>query len=98
MTRETTGRYYCRARVPGFPDIGAEAFVRMNGRPTIQKDTIQYGLIGDSVRLECLAYSVPLPDKTSWSFNGQPIDSTLSDYSVSFLPYCEIRIAYLLLV
>lgn len=57
----------------------------MNGRPAIQKDTVQYGLIGDVVRLECSAYSVPLPEKTSWSFNGQPIDSSHHDYSVSHL-------------
>ena len=82
VSRESTGRYYCRAHVPGFPEIGAEAYVRVNGRPSIQRNSVQYGIIGDAARLECSAYSVPLPDRTSWSFNGQTIDSTHQDYSV----------------
>lgn len=79
------GRYYCRAHVPGFPDLGAEAYIRMNGRPSIQKGNIQYGLIGEMIRLECSAYSVPLPEKTSWSFNGQIIEPNHRDYSVNFI-------------
>lgn len=85
MTPENTGRYYCRAHVPGFPDIGADAYIRMNGRPLIQKNSIQYGLIGDSVRLECSAFSVPSPEKATWSFNGQIIEPNHLDYSVSSL-------------
>lgn len=83
VSREATGRYYCRAHVPGFTDISAEAYVRMNSRPSIQKNGIQYGMLGDSVRLECSAYSVPLPEKTVWSFNGQEIGPNHQDYSVS---------------
>ncbi|KAK7580395.1 hypothetical protein V9T40_001024 [Parthenolecanium corni] len=82
VTPENTGRYYCRAHVPGFPDIGADAYIRMNGRPLIQKNSIQYGLIGDSVRLECSAFSVPSPEKATWSFNGQIIEPNHLDYSV----------------
>ncbi|XP_065202863.1 irregular chiasm C-roughest protein-like isoform X2 [Planococcus citri] len=81
-SRETTGRYYCRAHVPGFPDIGAEAYVKMNSKPLIKKDGIQYSMLGDTVRLECSAYSVPMPERTTWSFNGQEIGPNHQDYAV----------------
>lgn len=28
---ETAGRYYCKAHVPGFPEIGAEASIYLKG-------------------------------------------------------------------
>lgn len=83
ISRETTGRYNCRAHVPSFPDVTSDAYVRMNGRPTIQKDGVQYGLVGEIVRLDCSAHSVPSPVKTSWSFNGQLIGPDHRDYTVS---------------
>lgn len=82
VAHDTAGHYYCRASVPGFPDIGAEATVYMKGPPTIISHRTQYGIPGDNVRLECSAFSIPTPQRVVWSFRGEAVDSDL-DYSVS---------------
>lgn len=68
--------------MPGFRDIKADATVYMKGPPTIISHRIQYGIPGDSVRLECSAFSIPTPQKVVWSFHGEDVGSDL-DYDVS---------------
>ncbi|KAG8331115.1 irregular chiasm C-roughest protein isoform X4 [Homalodisca vitripennis] len=81
IAHDTAGRYFCRATVPGFPDIGAEATVYMKGPPTIISHRTQFGIPGDNVRLECSAFSIPTPQKVVWSFKGEDVGSD-QDYSV----------------
>lgn len=35
----------------------------------------QYGVEGDSVRIECVAFSVPKPDYIVWTFGGSELNS-----------------------
>lgn len=35
----------------------------------------QYGVEGDSVRIECVSFSVPKPDYIVWTFGGSEINS-----------------------
>lgn len=80
---DRAGRYFCRASVPGYPEIGAEAAVLVKGPPRVLSPHTQWGHAGDNARVECIVSSVPRPDKISWSYNGQEISSYDSDYSVS---------------
>ncbi|XP_066905947.1 irregular chiasm C-roughest protein [Halyomorpha halys] len=90
VTPETTGRYYCKASVIGFPEIGAEATVYMKGKPSIISHRTQYGVPGDNVRIECTAYAVPPPSKVVWSHHGEEIyNDANKEYSVLEDPLSE---------
>lgn len=83
VTRETAGRYYCKASVMGFPEIGAEASVYLKGKPSISSHKRQFGIPGDNARIECIAFSVPKARHVSWTFNGKEINtSNDQDYSI----------------
>ncbi|XP_011293010.2 irregular chiasm C-roughest protein [Musca domestica] len=83
VTNETAGRYYCKANVPGYPEISADAYVYLKGSPTISSARTQYGLMGDTARIECFATSVPRARHVSWTFNGHEISSEMGhDYSI----------------
>ncbi|ODM98984.1 Irregular chiasm C-roughest protein [Orchesella cincta] len=82
LTQDTQGKYICQAHVQGFPTISAEATIHLKGPPSIKSQRAQFGVEGDTVRLECLAESIPLPDKVTWTHLGREIDSHDSDYSV----------------
>nr|XP_032524306.1 irregular chiasm C-roughest protein-like [Danaus plexippus plexippus] len=45
------------------------------GPPRIISNQTQYGVEGGSVRIECVAFSVPKPDYIIWSFGGSEINS-----------------------
>nr|XP_018900895.1 PREDICTED: irregular chiasm C-roughest protein-like isoform X1 [Bemisia tabaci] len=80
-TSDKAGRYTCQATVRGFPPIEADATVILKGPPTIVSHRLQFGVPGDSVELECIAYSIPPPQKFVWMHNGQELDlSTSGDY------------------
>lgn len=83
VSQETSGRYYCKASVMGFPEIGAEASVYLKGPPEIKSSHRQFGISGDNVRIECIAFSVPKARHVSWTFNGREINtSNDQDYSI----------------
>ncbi|ALC48822.1 rst [Drosophila busckii] len=83
VSNETAGRYYCKANVPGYAEISADAYVYLKGSPNIGSQRLQYGLIGDTARIECFANSVPRARHVSWTFNGQEISSESGhDYSI----------------
>lgn len=83
VSNETAGRYYCKASVPGYADITADAYVYLKGAPVITSAHVQYGLMGDTARIECFASSVPRARHVSWTFNGHEISSELGhDYSI----------------
>lgn len=90
VTADTAGRYYCKATVMGFPEIGAEATVYLKGPPTIISHKTQFGIPGDNVRLECSAFSIPTPQKVVWSFKGEDVGAdNHQDYSVLEDPLSE---------
>lgn len=83
VSNETAGRYYCKASVPGYAEIKSEAYVYLKQAPQISSPAQQFGVRGDTLRLECSAFSVPKARHISWSFNGREIDTqTDRDYSV----------------
>ena len=36
---------------------------------------IQFGLEGDTVRIECVAFAIPRPEKVTWTHHGYEVDS-----------------------
>ncbi|XP_065160289.1 irregular chiasm C-roughest protein isoform X3 [Atheta coriaria] len=84
----SAGRYYCKAHVPGFQDIHAEAAIYLKGPPSIVSHRTQFGIEGDNVRVECTAFSIPAPQHVVWTFNGREVDLDDQDYSIleDFLP------------
>lgn len=83
-SNETAGRYFCKASVPGYPEIKAEAGIYLKQAPQILSPPQQYGVIGDTLRLECYAISVPKARHISWSFKGREIN-TSGDHEFSIL-------------
>jgi hypothetical protein len=79
---DTAGRYYCKASVMGFPEVGAEASVYLKGPPTIISHRTQFGIQGDNVRLECVAFSIPKPEHVTWTYNGNEVDADDKDYTI----------------
>lgn len=68
------GRYQCWATVSGFPTILGNYRVLLKGIPQIIADKNQFGIEGESVRVECLIVSVPQPTRVTWSHNDKEID------------------------
>ncbi|XP_055913065.1 irregular chiasm C-roughest protein [Eupeodes corollae] len=79
VNSDSAGRYYCKANVLGFPEIGAEATVYVKRAPMITSHKIQFGSIGNRVKVDCLAFSVPKSDNILWLFEGHPINVSLDD-------------------
>ena len=79
---DTAGRYYCKASVMGFPEVGAEASVYLKGPPTIISHKTQFGIQGDNVRLECVAFSIPKPEHVTWTYKGNEVDADDKDYTI----------------
>lgn len=73
VSNETAGRYFCKAIVVGFPEIKAAADVFMKQAPQITSPPQQFGVIGDTLHLECSAISIPKARHISWSFKGREI-------------------------
>jgi hypothetical protein len=85
VSASTAGRYHCRASAPGFDDVNAEVTVFMKRAPSISSPSTQHGTITDTVRLECVASSVPVADRIVWTYHGTVIGTRndQSYYSVS---------------
>ncbi|XP_023718816.1 irregular chiasm C-roughest protein isoform X1 [Cryptotermes secundus] len=78
----TAGRYYCKASVMGFPEVGAEAAIYLKGPPSIVSHRTQFGIQGDNVRLECVAFSIPKPEHVMWTYKGNEVDADDKDYTI----------------
>ncbi|XP_038217087.1 irregular chiasm C-roughest protein-like isoform X2 [Zerene cesonia] len=70
----TSGRYLCKARVEGYPEIEAEASIFIKGPPKILSNATQFGSQGDTVNIVCAAFAVPKIDNIVWTFEGREID------------------------
>lgn len=75
VSDETAGRYYCKASVPGYAEIKAEAVVYVKRAPHIESPRQQFGARGDTIRLRCAAFSVPKARHVSWSYAGREIQT-----------------------
>lgn len=80
----------CKAEVPGFPVVSAEATIYLKRPPVIESSERQFGRTGDNVRIECQAFSVPRATHVAWTFNGREINtSNDQDYSILEDPLME---------
>lgn len=79
VNQDTIGRYFCKASVPGYADIIEQATVYLKGAPTITSARRQFGTPGESVALECIAFSIPKARFVSWSFNGHDINNASNE-------------------
>ncbi|XP_041985814.1 irregular chiasm C-roughest protein-like [Aricia agestis] len=84
VSKQTAGQYWCRASVDNYQDIEAVAVVYVKGPPKIRSNRTQYGVEGDSVRIECISFSVPKPDLVIWTYGGNEINS-FHDHEFAFL-------------
>lgn len=78
VSSDTAGRYFCKASVPGFPEIKSSADVFLKSPPKITSSRQQYGMVGDTIQLECSATSIPRAQHISWSFRGSGINGSSS--------------------
>ncbi|XP_058812537.1 irregular chiasm C-roughest protein-like [Topomyia yanbarensis] len=76
VMHSTAGRYVCKASVPGFPEVEAEATVYLRGPPSISSPRQQFGSITDTGRLECEAFSIPKAKHIIWAHNGHDINTS----------------------
>ncbi|GFS19166.1 Kin of IRRE-like protein 1 [Elysia marginata] len=60
------GWYVCTATVNNFPPASAEAMLLKNDRPNLRSEKDQMATEGKAARLECLAHSIPKPDRITW--------------------------------
>ncbi|CAB3371539.1 Hypothetical predicted protein [Cloeon dipterum] len=77
VSTRTAGRYICVANTDGFTVLTAEAQVYLKGPPDIISRLTQYGSVGENVRLECVVFSVPRPDRVAWSRNNRELHAAL---------------------
>lgn len=63
--------------------IEAEANIYLKGPPSITSTRKQFGIPGETVQIECVAFSIPKPRHIHWIHNGQIINSSSgSDYTI----------------
>ncbi|XP_017009136.2 irregular chiasm C-roughest protein [Drosophila takahashii] len=79
VSSENAGRYFCKAVVNGFPEIGAEATVYVKRAPIITSHKVQFGGVGGRVKIDCLAFSIPKAEHILWSFEGKIINMSSAD-------------------
>ncbi|XP_043069156.1 irregular chiasm C-roughest protein [Drosophila bipectinata] len=79
VSSETAGRYFCKAVVNGFPEIGAEATIYVKRAPIITSHKVQFGGVGSRVKIDCLAFSIPKAEHILWSFEGKVINMSSAD-------------------
>ncbi|XP_075987814.1 irregular chiasm C-roughest protein-like [Anticarsia gemmatalis] len=75
ISPHSAGQYWCKASTENRQDVEAPAMVYIKGPPKIMSNQTQYGVEGDSVRIECVSFSVPKPDYIVWTFGGNEINS-----------------------
>lgn len=63
--------------------IEAEANIYLKGPPSITSTKKQFGIPGETVQIECVAFSIPKAKSIRWSYNGREINSSDDgDYKV----------------
>jgi hypothetical protein len=69
------------ASTDGFHDLKAEAQVYLKGPPDIISSLNQYGAVGENVKVECIVFSVPRPDRVAWSRAGRELHAAGAFFS-----------------
>ncbi|XP_011863354.1 PREDICTED: irregular chiasm C-roughest protein-like [Vollenhovia emeryi] len=76
VSPDTAGRYLCKARVPGFPDLTGHASIYIRASPSIVSQRTQYVPEEGVVKVKCTAISVPKAESVVWSFAGRELNFT----------------------
>ncbi|XP_015186955.1 PREDICTED: irregular chiasm C-roughest protein-like isoform X2 [Polistes dominula] len=79
VSPETSGRYFCKALVPGFPLLTGSANIFIRGPPSIVSQRIQYVPDEGVVKVKCTAISVPKAESVVWSFAGRELNFSLNN-------------------
>ncbi|XP_034936679.1 irregular chiasm C-roughest protein-like isoform X2 [Chelonus insularis] len=79
VSPETAGRYYCKAHVPGFPELIGYANIYIRAPPSIVSQRIQYVPDEGVVKVKCTAISVPKAESVVWSFAGRELNFSLNN-------------------
>ncbi|OAD61712.1 Irregular chiasm C-roughest protein [Eufriesea mexicana] len=74
VNHETAGRYFCKAHVPGFPELTGYANIYIRAPPSIVSQRVQYVPDEGVVKVKCTAISVPKADSVVWSFAGRELN------------------------
>lgn len=82
VTEDTIGGYFCKASVPGYADIIDQATVYLKGKPTITSTRRQFGTLGESTQIECVAFSIPKARFVIWSFKGHDISNSSDEFQI----------------
>ena len=82
VSENTIGGYFCKASVPGYADIIEQATIYLKGAPTITSTRRQFGTLGDSARIECVAFSIPKARFVIWSFKGHDINNSSNEFQI----------------
>lgn len=59
--------------------IEASASIYLKGPPSITSSRKQFGVPGETVQIECVAFSTPKVKHILWSYNGKEINSSQDD-------------------
>lgn len=78
VTNDHAGSYTCRASVMGI-SIESEASIYLKGPPSITSPKKQFGVPGETIQIECTAFSIPKVRSIHWSHNGQEINTSEND-------------------
>jgi Immunoglobulin domain len=82
VSNDHVGSYTCRASVMGIL-IEAETNIYLKGPPSITSTKKQFGIPGETVQIECVAFSIPKARHIQWSYNGREINSSQDgDYTI----------------
>ncbi|XP_057323857.1 irregular chiasm C-roughest protein-like isoform X2 [Microplitis mediator] len=79
VSPETAGRYYCKAHVPGFPQLIGYANILIRAPPSIVSQRIQYVPDEGVVKVKCTAISVPKAESVVWSFAGRELNFSFNN-------------------
>ncbi|KAK0173506.1 hypothetical protein PV328_006692 [Microctonus aethiopoides] len=79
VSPETAGRYYCKAHVPGFPELTGYANIFIRAPPSIVSQRTQYVPDEGVVKVKCTAISVPKAESVVWSFGGRELNFSLNN-------------------
>ncbi|XP_074105443.1 irregular chiasm C-roughest protein isoform X2 [Cotesia typhae] len=79
VSPETSGRYYCKAHVPGFPQLIGYANILIRAPPSIVSQRIQYVPDEGVVKVKCTAISVPKAESVVWSFAGRELNFSFNN-------------------
>ncbi|XP_070492966.1 irregular chiasm C-roughest protein isoform X2 [Chironomus tepperi] len=82
VTEDTIGGYFCKATVPGYADIIEQATIYLKGFPTITSTRRQFGTLGESTQIECVAFSIPKARFVIWSYKGHDINNSSNEFQI----------------